>query len=52
MAEELFNACIKCHSNDHGEQPKISTLATEMPCKNKQNKKEDLFPFVLNCICQ
>lgn len=51
MAEEPFDGCIKCHSNDRAEQPKISMLTTEILCKNKQNKKKVLFPFALQYIC-
>lgn len=49
MTEEPFNGCIKCCSNDHGEKPQISMLATEISCKKNQepkHKNEDLFPFV------
>lgn len=49
MAEEPFDGCIKCHSNDRAEQPKISMLTTEILCKNKQNKTK-IFSLLLCSI--
>lgn len=45
MTEEPFSGYIKCCSNDHGEKPQISVLATEIPCKkpNKTNTKIRIF---------
>lgn len=45
MTEELFNGYIKYCSNDHGEKPQISLLATEASCKKNQQAKHKMRIF-------